>query len=91
MSKVVCQDFNQFKNYRWVRPPIITCIGRMIQVYGLIKTKHRVETIHVLFYGYEPISYLNSKVIHWSFDCSKCFTYENGKSVEYKGDFLALT
>ena len=86
------KDFNQIIKYRWLRSPIISCNGPFIEVCGLIKKKqHQLEFIQEWCFRIEPIAYLNGKVIHWSSDCSKCFTYENGKSIEYKGLFSAIT
>ena len=74
------KDFNTFNNYRWLRPPMINCIGRLIEVCGLVVVnKRKVNFVQEFFYGYEPIAFFDDKVVHWNQDFSKCFTFVDGK------------
>jgi hypothetical protein len=73
----IVKDFNTFNSKKWLRPPIINCVDRTIIVHGLIPKGRKLKFVSEFFYGYEPIGFLDNKVIHWNLDFSKCFTYSN--------------
>jgi hypothetical protein len=85
MSTSTIKDFNQVRNINWIRPPIISNIigfPTLMQVLGLVKRRNKTEFVNEVCFGYEPIDYLNGKVVHWNNDCSKGFMFVNGKNIE---------
>lgn len=78
------KDFNTIANYKWKYPPMIfnTVGGPIMQIVGLIYKHKKIEVINEFCFGVELIDYIDGQVVHWSPDCSKCFSFVNKQRKE---------